>query len=329
MDILRIGVIGAGVMGAAHAESIARIPEAELRAVADPHSAKAKELAEKYRAAALTDYLDLAHREDIDAVVVASPTPFHFFQARAAIEAGKPVYIEVPMTREREESDRLVELARERSVVVTAGHHHRAFLEMEEIRRQLQAGAVGKPGVIWLGRRTPHPQRWYSNFESSGGVAFDAMIHEFDFLLSCFGPVQRIFCQGMQGRCSTENMDYALAILRLESGAIAHIESSWSHYGQFLIDVEIAGDKGLIRYDNQESIPLKISMVDCASGARHYCNESPVSIPACMKTMQDFVKAARGEGSNPITAEEGRDAVRLAAAALESMKTKRPVTLRH
>ncbi len=326
--MVRFGIIGAGTMGKAHAESIAFMPEGQLAAIADPDLEKAKGLADPFGAATFPEAEELIARDDIDAVVVASPTPFHFQQAKMVIENNKHLFLELPMVRRLEEGEELVRLASPKNIIFTVGHSLRDFLEYKLIKEKIEQGAIGKPGVIRLGRRTPHPQNWYSNFESSGGVILDAMVHEFDYLLWVFGPVKRLFCQSMLGRSPMiEKLDYVLCILSLESGAIAHIESSWCHYGQFTLDADLAGDNGLIQYSNIDSIPLDLSIIDWQSGGRQYVNQSPVITPACYKVLERFTQAVEGKGQNPVTPEEGLAAIKLALAAIDSVQSKKPVSL--
>ncbi len=325
--MVRFGIIGAGTMGQAHTESITFMPGSQLIAIADPAFEKARQLAEPVGAVPLPEAGELIVRNDIDAVVVASPTPLHFQHAKMALEQGKPVFLELPMVRHLEEGEKLLQFAAEKNAVLTVGHSLRAFHEYKLIKEKVDAGSAGKVGTIRLGRRTSHPRSWYSNFESSGGVVLDSMIHEFDYLLWVFGTAKRIFCQGMHGRSSTDNLDYALSIIRLESGAIAHIESSWCHYGQFSLDAEIAGDQGLIHYHSGESISLELSMIDWNTGGRQYVTHSPVITPACYKILEAFAHAVEGKGENPVSGEEGLAAVKLALAAIESMETKQSVTL--
>ena len=325
--MVRIGLIGAGTMGRAHAESIQHLNGVQLTAVADTEIGKAHTLAEPHQAVPLSEAGELVNRDDVDAVIVASPTPFHYAHAKAAMENGKHVFLEMPMVRRIEEGEELIQLAQERKITLTIDHNLRYFLEYAAIKQKIDEGAVGKPGVIRLGRRTSHPRNWYSNFESSGGVILDAMVHEIDFLLWCFGPARRVFCQGLHERLSTEQLDYALAIIRMQSGAIAHIESSWSHYGQYAHDVEIAGDKGLLRSDNQSSIPLRLSLTDWQTGGRRYFSESPVQAPACFNLLKAFLCAIKGEGKNPVPGAEALEVVRLALATIESVESKQPITL--
>ncbi|MGI6457134.1 MAG: Gfo/Idh/MocA family protein [bacterium] len=325
--MVKVGLIGAGMVGSAYVESIMRTPDVHLVAVADPNGGKAQKLAETSGAQVFTEIHDLLESDAVEAVVIASPTPFHFFQAREALQRGKHVLLEIPMVRSWQEAEELQAQSRQSSAVLTVAHVQRFFNENEMIRQQVNQGAAGKPAMIRMSRRTPHPKRWYSNFEASGGVILDSMIHELDFLQWVFGPAKRVYCQAMRGRKDTENLDYALASIRMESGAIAHIESSWCHYGQFNIDIEVAGDKGLIQYDNNESTPLHFSEIDPNQGSRNYYFESPVYEPSYHKMFRQFIQAVQGRGENPVPVEEGMSAVKLALAAIRSAEMGQPVEL--
>lgn len=323
--MIRVGLIGAGTVGTAHAESVHHLKQGQIVAIADPNEKQAKELGERIQADVTPEVNPLLERDDVDAVIIANPTPFHFFHARSAIEAGKHVYLEPPVSRELHEAMQLLAIANLSKVIVTVGHTQRFYPEYELIRNRVKEGAVGRPAMVRLGRRTAHPRGWYSNFESSGGVVLDAMIHEFDFLRWTFGPVKRVFCRGLKDRMDTTTLDYALASLRLESGAIAHVESSWCHYGQFGLDVEVAGNNGVLRYDNQDSISVRVSLIDRKSGGRRYFSESPVIKPAYYKTIEQWLDAIEGNAGNPVPLEDGVESLRIAHAALKSLDDKKPV----
>ncbi|MEW6020385.1 MAG: Gfo/Idh/MocA family oxidoreductase, partial [Pseudomonadota bacterium] len=94
-QILRGGVIGAGVFGTYHARQYARLPGVALAGVFDPHPERAAELAMPLGGRAFAE-MD-AFLEAVDVVTVASPAPFHAEQALAAVRAGKSVYIEKPI----------------------------------------------------------------------------------------------------------------------------------------------------------------------------------------------------------------------------------------
>lgn len=325
--MINVGLIGAGNLGRTHALGMVRLPEIKIRCVADILRDRAEELANSVEAQAVADPMDLINRDDIDAVVIATPTAHHFDQAKATIEQGKHVFVEMPITRHLDEAEELLRLINGKDKVYTVGHSQRYYPEHQRIRQQVEQGAVGKPGMIRLGRRTPHPRNWYSDFDTSGGVIWDAMTHEFDYLQWVFGPVKRVFCKGLHGRRETSQLDYALASIRLQSGAIAHIESSWCHYGQFLLDVEVAGDNGLIQYQNQDAIPLHLSVIDLESGSRRYMSESPVIEPSHYKVLKAFFDAISGQASNPVPFAEAVNNIRVADACYQSITNQKPVEL--
>ncbi len=325
--MIGVGMIGAGTMGNAHAESLTQLPDAQLIAVMDTNPAAAQELTGKFGGAAADSIEAVVSHPEIQAVIVATPTLFHYAHAKDALEHGKHVFIEMPFVRNVNEGEELIQLAKEKNLVITVDHLLRFYREYTLIKQRASGGSAGKPGMIRLSRQTPHPKKWYSNFESSGGVVLDAMCHEFDFLLWCFGGVQRIFCQGMLGRTQTDAMDYALASVRMQNGAIAHIESSWSHRGQYNLAVEVAGNDGLIHYKNQESVPLEVSLLSVETDGRSYFTESPVIYPAQYLAFKGFLDAVNGKIENPIPPQDGLAAVRCSLAAIESMQSHKPVAV--
>ena len=117
--VLRVGVVGVGIMGADHAERLARrTAHAALVAVADPDEVRAKELATRHDGVRSDgDALELIAADDVDAVVLASPGFVHEEQVLACLAAGKPVLCEKPLTMDSESSLRIVQAERERTGV--------------------------------------------------------------------------------------------------------------------------------------------------------------------------------------------------------------------
>src|SRR6185369_10663893 len=119
-QILRAGVIGAGVFGGHHARQYARLEGVALSAVFDPHLERAAALALPLGGRAFQE-LD-AFLEAVDVVTIASPAVFHAGEALAAIEAGKPVYVEKPIAVTLEDARAIQAAAEGRGVVVACGH---------------------------------------------------------------------------------------------------------------------------------------------------------------------------------------------------------------
>ncbi|HQO36934.1 MAG TPA: Gfo/Idh/MocA family oxidoreductase [bacterium] len=326
--MIQVGMIGAGMMGRVHAESLARLPEARLTLVADPSGSKLQEIESTFRVRTTRNSSEVIESSEIQAVMIATPTPLHYTWIRTALEAGKHVFCEIPLARQFPQGQELVRLAREKNLILTANHSIRGFYEFRALRDRVLNGSVGNPGVVRLSRRGPHPRNWYSEFEASGGVILDAMIHDLDFLLWTCGPATRVTARGMCRDRDVRKLDYALAVIRLASGAIAHVESSWCHYGQYAVDVEIAGDNGLLTYDNfDDSIPLRVSLIDWNSGGRKYVTESTILDTAYMKLLRGFLCAIEGTEENPVPPEQALASLQLALAVIDSARTGATVEL--
>ncbi|MFH1742265.1 MAG: Gfo/Idh/MocA family oxidoreductase [bacterium] len=326
--MINVGIIGAGMMGRVHAESLQRLDQGKLVLVADPSGAKLEAIQNAFGVEGTRNSSQVIESPEIQAVIIATPTPLHFAWVSAALEAGKHVFCEIPLARETNQGEHLVRLAHEKGLVLTINHSMRGFYEFKTLHDRARDGTVGDLGVIRLSRRTPHPRNWYSEFEISGGVILDAMIHDLDFLLWTCGPVERVTCKGMCRSGDIRKLDYALAVVRHVSGAIAHVESSWCHYGQYAVEFEIAGDKGLMTYDNlDDSIPLRVSIIDVTQSGRKYATESPILDTAYMRLLRGFLCAVEGTGPNPVPPEEALASLKLALAAISSARSGAPVDL--
>ncbi len=137
----RVAVIGCGYWGKNLVRNFAEL--GALDALVDPHAERVAELIGRHggRHAAFDDVL--ADRT-IDAVAVATPGPVHFGQAMAALDAGKHVYVEKPLTLSSADSERLVARAADRGLTLMVGHilrHHPAFVRVEDM---VGAGAIGR-----------------------------------------------------------------------------------------------------------------------------------------------------------------------------------------
>ncbi|MHA1470997.1 MAG: Gfo/Idh/MocA family protein [Candidatus Asgardarchaeia archaeon] len=119
--IAKIAVIGTGAWGKNHARVFHEIKNAELVEVCDIDEEQAKSIAKMYNCKWYTDYRDLLRNENIDAVSIATPTTTHFEVAKYAIERGFHVLVEKPLAATVEEGIKLVDLAKDNSVLLMVG----------------------------------------------------------------------------------------------------------------------------------------------------------------------------------------------------------------
>lgn len=150
---IRIGLVGAGWMGKAHASALANAqllfgPEygvAEFKIVADANEAAAKNAQEKIGFERMsTDFMDVINADDVDLVDIATPNSLHYTVAKAALEAGKNVYCEKPLSISADESKELAELAAKKGVINYVGYNNTMNPAVQYIRELVQSGALGQ-----------------------------------------------------------------------------------------------------------------------------------------------------------------------------------------
>ncbi len=269
-----------------------------------------------------------------DIVDVCVPTPVHREYVERAAAAGKAVFVEKPLARTPEDCDAIVAAVERAGVPLMAGHVLRFFPEYAGAKRLVDAGGVGKPAAIRTARLAGMPaggRTWYGDSAQSGGVVLDMIVHDFDWLRWTFGPVTRVFAQGLYGRPEhAGKRDYALVTLRLESGAVAHVSGSWAHPGGFRTTLEIAGDAGLIEHDSAHSAPLTFSPHKTEGGGGGVAvPESPLAAdenPYFLE-LSAFIRSLQEGVPPPVTVYDAREAARIALAALESIETGKAVVL--
>jgi UDP-N-acetylglucosamine 3-dehydrogenase len=335
--MFRVALVGAGGMASMHANCYANIPNATLVGVMDIRAEAAQALAAKHGAKAFTDFDAMLKELKPDVVDVCCPTPWHCDYVEAACQQAQALGIrgistEKPMGRTLEECDRMIAASKAAGIPLFVAQVVRFFPEFSLANRQIAAGAVGTPACVRTRRGGPMPRAWndwYGNFALSGGCVLDLIIHDFDWLRWTFGEVERVYARGFGG-AQLPDRDYALVTLRFKNGCIAHVEGTWADPGGFKVAFEIAGDAGLLEYNHNQpaGVPLRIAL-EGGDGPRAgvAVPESPVAVNPYQAELAHFLDCLEKGVPPSITAEDGKEAVRIALAALESIQTDKPVFL--
>ena len=323
---MRVGVIGAGFIGAIHLGAYANMPEVEVVGVADTRPETAAAGAALVGARAYPSYEELVAAEHVDVVDVCLPTAYHRELALGAARAGKHVVLEKPIARTLEDAEAILEAFSGTENRLFVGHVVRFFPEYVKIKARMDAGELGTVGVVRTSRRSPFLtgwNDWYADWRMSGGVLLDLVIHDFDFLRWTLGEVERVYARGVLGR-EYNRLDYALVTLRFEGGAIAHVEGQWGYPGPFNYSIEVAGSRALVTADSKES--PSVQLLGGAAGP----GESPDFLTGkspFQTELEHFIECIT-TGEEPIV--EPRDAyeaLRIGLAATQSVLTGEPVTL--
>ncbi|MCX5776641.1 MAG: Gfo/Idh/MocA family oxidoreductase [Candidatus Firestonebacteria bacterium] len=317
--MLKVGIIGFGKMGRKHLESFKRIPGVSICGIFDASPGKIQEAGLK----TCPDYKHLI--KECDVICIATPTDTHKQYILEAIAVGRPVFVEKPLCRTVEEAEEVMQAVKKYKAKVMVGHVVRYFNQYAAIKKAIADGCVGKPAVARITRCSKFPKasnNWFNSREKSGGVILDLMIHDIDFLIWCFGDVERVYAKDI-GREKIPNMDYALAVIRFKNGVIAHLEASWALSGGFRARVEVAGTEGLVNYDSRHPASLKVEHSD-----GNVIRENPVDENANQMEIREFVEYVLNDELPKTTLHDAYEALKVSLAALESVKSGAVVKLR-
>lgn len=314
-------------MGATHARHWARVPGVQVIAVADLDLAKATKVAESVGATPFGTVEEL-FAAGCDTVSLCTPTDTHRELAVASLEVGYHVLCEKPMALSVADCDAMIESARIASRLLSVGQVVRFFPEYANAKKLVDAGEVGNPAVVQARRGGGFPawSEWFADTKRSGGILFDLGVHEFDWLLWCFGPIERVYAKALTPRLESgelDKLDMALVTLRHASGCVSHVEATWADPKGGGTRFEIAGDAGLLSHDAR-ALPVLSFRTETRVG-----NSSPLhpDDDPYYKQCLAFARAIRGEAPLAVTAQDGRAAIAVAAAADLSLRTGRAVTL--
>ena len=213
MARLRIGVVGVGHLGKEHARILSGLPEVELVGVVDTSPAQAQAIAEKCQTKAFTDYRELVPL--VQAAVIVVPTAYHHEVATAYLRAGVPVLVEKPFAPTVAQADEVLNLARQRGLVVQVGHIERFNPAFEELQRRPLV-----PKYIRAERNSG-----FSGRSTDVGVVMDMMIHDLDLVLALVkSPVARVEALGVA--VLNGNEDIAHATVHFANGAVASLSAN-------------------------------------------------------------------------------------------------------
>ncbi len=197
----KIFIAGCGSIGKRHAECLNDIG-VEKFVFFDPEYDRALELAKIYGGTAVTSYED-GLKTDADCVYILSPTKLHVAQAKAALESGKHVFLEKPLSDSLDGVDALEELASEKGLVAEVGFCFRFHDGIRELKRRMDSGAIGKLVSIraMMGEHFPDMRPDYlSTYYVKYSGAFE-LVHDLDLAIYLAGE-DVVDCAGFFGSYS-------------------------------------------------------------------------------------------------------------------------------
>ncbi len=331
---IRMGLIGAGRMGKVFAHTLAfTVAEADLIAVADVNPQTSAEVAARYGIKHhYTDYHDLLKREDIDAVVVVTPTATHAEVIEAAAAAGKHIFSEKPLAQTLSMCDEAIQAVAAAGVRLQLGFMRRFDPAYTMAKKRIEEGAIGTPVMFRATSRDPkRTSLEFARRENSGGLILDMGVHDFDLARWLMGSeVARV---QTEGDClvypelrDVGDIDNAMINLRFANGAIGNIDLSRNAVYGYDIRTEVLGSEGglLIGYMQQTA-----TLVMTSAGVTH--DTVPYFMErfgeAYASEIRDFVACLVEDRLPSVTGLDARKATAIGIAATMSLDEGRPVQL--
>lgn len=355
MTKIRIGIIGGGYMGKAHAVAFAAVSglfSTALRPVLEMVCASTDTSAERYRTSfgfnrATSDWRTLVNDPDVDAVVIASPQVTHKEIAIAAFQAGKPVFCEKPLGASLEESREMVAAAKETSAINMVGFNYIRTPASQYARQLVAEGRIGNV-TYFRGEHTEDfladataPGTWRTKGMANGTMG-DLAPHMINAARGLIGPISSLIANvetvhATRGGVPVTNDDQAQMMCKFENGAQGHLFFSRIATGRKMgYAYEVHGTLGAIRFDQEDQNALWLYTSEGPEAERGFRKilagpAHPDYLPFCQGPghgtgyqdqiiieANDFLRAIHQDQNIWPTFEEGMEVNRIVKAALDS-----------
>jgi len=272
--MIRVALAGAGKMGLSHLAMLGAHPDVKVVAVTDPAKHLVGVLGQLSGFKAYTDYAALLANEELDAVVIATPSRFHGEMVRAALERGLHVFCEKPFCLDIEEGERLADLAAFKGLVNHVGYHYRHVGAFQECKRIVDLGLLGSLHNIRAEAYGPvvlRPQggTWRSSSTEGGGCLYDYASHALDLMNFLVGPPEDVRGTILNKIFSRDVDDEVYSNFIYANGLNGQLMANWSDesFRKMSMKIGLWGEKGRIQADRQElQVYLRDEPADASLG---------------------------------------------------------------
>lgn len=330
---LNVGVAGLGRLGSLYAEYLAnQIPQARVIAVTDADEKRAGEISSKLNIPkSFTDYRDMLNLQDLDAVVITTPTSTHKEIVIDSAEKGKMVFCEKPLSISLEEAAMMKSAVEKTGIFFHMGFMRRFDPGYSAAMERIKNGEIGTPIVFKATSRDPfRPSLEFLNPAKSGGLFLDMGIHDFDLARWYMGDVEEVYSIGnilaYPEMESINDIDNAIVSLGFETGTIGSVDLSRSAIYGYDIRTEILGTNGTIQIGYLRETPIIILKKESISHD---------TVPNFMERfeksyilqLKDFIDKAFNQKQPSITINDGELALVVGHAAIKSYELRCPVII--
>jgi UDP-N-acetyl-2-amino-2-deoxyglucuronate dehydrogenase len=337
---LRVAIIGCGKVAHLHAQALRLLPEAELVAVTDVDTDRARAFAKQY---SVESRGDLANAE---VAIICTPHPLHKASAIAAMNNGAHALVEKPLAATIADCDEMIEAAARNKVRLGAVSQRRFFEPIQRMKAAIDAGKIGRPvlGTVnmfsWRDEAYYKSDPWRGRWDTEGGgVLINQATHHLDILQWLMGPIEEV--SGLWANLNhpyIEVEDTALAMVRFHGGGLGSITVSLSQNPGVHTKIHIHGSNGFSVGAQTDTgatfVAGSTQAIDPPFNDLWTIPNEP--LPVSVHTnidyhaLQDreFLQAILNDRDPAVDGKEGRKVVELISAIYQSGRVGRPVHLR-
>jgi UDP-N-acetyl-2-amino-2-deoxyglucuronate dehydrogenase len=355
-DTVRFGIVGPGKAAELHVAALARIPGAQVTAVAGRSPERTGALAAAARARVDPSLDAMIERGGVDAVAICTPHPQHCEQAITAARAGLHVVVEKPMALSPAECDAMIAAARASGVVLSVISQRRWYEPVRRVKQAIDGGRIGQPGLAtvevlgWRGPEYYVMDAWRgTQAGEGGGVLVNQAVHQLDLVRWFLGQVVEV--DGWTANVNHPEIDVedtAVAAVRFANAALAAIVASNSQRPGLHARIHVHGGSGAsvgVETDAGSSFVAGVSTPSPARndlwtipGEENAIDRWPAEDEAARAgvdlashyhelQLRDIVDAISADRAPAVSGEDGRGAVELIDAIYRAARSRQRISL--
>ncbi len=341
--MIKVGIIGLGMMGQMHLAAWAGIRGTSLRMVADTDPKRAAgdfsgswsnmdggaKSIDFSKVIGTGDPMELIHSEEVDLVDICVPTPFHIDLALAAIKAGKHVLCEKPLARTSADARRIARAADKGAGLFQPAMCLRFWPEWSWLKKVVEKNTYGKVIAAEFKRVGAFPPGWFMNGKLSGGAILDLHLHDTDFIHYVFGMPKAVSSGGWTGPSGC--IDHVNSRY-IYDGPVVTAEGSWAsaETRPFAMSYLVHFEQATVEYQSGNA-KAPLMLYRKAKGNRKPPEPRPIKCagPDGYKGEMTYLTKCIRTGDTPtiVSASEAADSIRIVEAEVKSVETGRIIRL--
>lgn len=338
--IVRLGLVGCGRISSKHFEAIAQIEGAEIVCCCDVVEERAKQSSEKYGVKSVyTDYDKMLSEEELDAVLICTPSGMHPDMGVKAANKGIHVVTEKPMGISLEKADELVHACDENHVHLFVVKQNRLNPAIVILKRAIDKGRFGRIFSLNATVRWTRPQsyydlaRWRGTWEFDGGAFMNQASHYLDLIQWLGGPVDSVMAMTATLNHSIETEDMGSGLMRFRNASLGTVEVTMNIFPRnYEGSITVMGEHGTVKIGGiavNKVEHWEFKEYDDDDKEIQNCTTNPTSVYGFghQGYLQNVVDVLKGTDEPHTDGREGRKSLEIILAMYESAKTGKRIPL--